>query len=131
MKRRMTIGLTAGVLLIALAAVAFAVSTQKPAPASANRCETYRQALKDAKVEATNTTNGVTVKITGNTPESVKLIQAYWQECGKYHLTGSGCPCDSADCQSGCESGCGTSGSRSSFDRGSRCGNQGGCGGHR
>ncbi|GEM_PF-1254356 len=131
MKRRMTIGLTAGVLLIALAAVAVAVSSQKPTPASANLCETYGQALKDAKVEATNTTNGVTVRITGNTPESVKLIQAYMQECGKYHLMGSGCPCDSADCQSGCESDRRTSGSRSSFDCGSRCGNQGGCGGHR
>jgi hypothetical protein len=131
MKRRMTIVLTAGLLLIALAAVAFAVGTQKPTPASASRCETYRQALKDARVEATNTTDGVTVKITGNTPESVKLLQTYWQECGNYHLMGSGCPCDSAGCQSGCGSGCRTSGSRSSFDCGSRCGNQGGCGGHR
>jgi hypothetical protein len=131
MKRRTTIVLAAGLLLIALAAVAFAVSTQKPTPVSANRCETYRQTLNDAKVEATNTTDGVTIRITGNTPESVKLIQAFWQECGRYHLLGSGCPCDSAGCQSGCGSGCRTSGSRSSFDCGSRCGNQGGCGGHR
>ena len=131
MKRRMTVALTAGVLLVALVAVAFAVSSQKPTPASANRCETYGQALKDAKVEATNTTNGITIRITGNTPESVKLIQAYWQECGTYHLMGSGCPCDSADCQSGRGSGCRTSGSRSSLDCGSRCGNQAGCGGHR
>ena len=131
MKRRTTIALTAGVLLIALAAVAFAVSTQKPAPASSAQCETYRQALKDAKVEATNTADGVTVRITGNTPESVKLIQTFWQECGKYHLLGSGCPCDSAGCHTDCGSGCGTSGSQRSTDCGDKCGVQGTCPGHR
>lgn len=130
MKRRMTVTLTAGVLLVALVAVAVAVSSQRPTPASANRCETYRQALKDAQLEATNTTNGITVRITGNTPKSAKLIQAYWQECGKYHLMGSGCPGDSAGCQSGCGSGYRTSGSRGPVDCGSRCGNQGGCGSH-
>ena len=131
MKRRTTIVLAAGVLLVALAAVAFAVSAQKPTPVSAARCETYRQALNDARVEATNTTNGVTVRITGNTPESVKLIQAYWQECGKYHLPGSQCPCDSTGCHTGRGPGPGTSGSRSSADCGNVCGSQGRCGGHR
>ena len=127
MKRGMTVALTTAVLLMALAAVALAVSTQKPAPASATSCDTYRQALKDAKVEATNTADGVTVRITGNTPESVKLIQDFWQECGKHHLLGSGCPCDS----SGHGPGCGTHGSRSSIDCGSGCGSQGTCPGHR
>jgi len=131
MKRRMTIALTAGVLLIALAAVAFAVSTQKPTPVSAARCETYRQALNDARVEATNTTDGVTIRITGSTPESVKLIQAFWQECGKYHLQGAQCPCDSAGCHTGCGLGSGTSGSQSSADCGDKCGVQGTCPGHR
>jgi hypothetical protein len=130
MKRRTTIALTAGVLLIALAAVAFAVSAQKPAPASSAQCETYRQALEDAKVEATNTADGVTVRITGNTPESVRLIQTFWQECGKYHLLGSGCPCDSTGCHTDCGPGSGASGSHSSADCGDRCGSQGACPGH-
>jgi hypothetical protein len=130
MKRRTTIVLAAGVLVIALAAVAFAVNTQKPTATSAARCKTYGQALANAKVEATSTTDGVTVRITGNTPESVKLIQAFWQECGKSHLLGQPCPCDTADCHTGCGPGSGASGSHSSADCGSRCGDQQGCGGH-
>jgi len=130
MKRRTTIVLAAGVLVIALAAVALAVGTQKSATVSATRCETYGQVLSNAKVEAINTTDGVTVKITGNTPESVELIQAFWQECGKSHLMGQPCPCDSADCHSGCGSCFGTSGSHGSADCGSGCGDQEGCGGH-
>jgi hypothetical protein len=61
----------------------------------------------------------------------VKLIQTFWQECGKYHLLGSGCPCDSADCHTGCGWGSGTSGSHNSADCGHECGSQGRCGGHR
>jgi len=125
--KRMTVALTAAVLLMALAAVALAVSTQKPAPASASSCDTYRQALKDAKIEATNTADGVTVKITANTPESVKLLQSFWQECGRYHLLGTGCPCDST----GCRPGCGASRSQSPTGCGDKCGSQGTCPGHR
>jgi hypothetical protein len=130
MKRRMTVALTAGVLLVALAAVAFAVSSQKPVPTAANRCGTYRQVPNDARIEATNTTDGVVIRITGTTPESVRLIQAYWQECGKYHLLGAQCPGDSAGCHTGCGSSTGTSGSRSSTDCGHECGDQGHCAGH-
>lgn len=129
MKRRTTIVLAAGVLAIALAAFAFAGNTQKPTATSAAPCKTYGQALANAKVEATNTTDGVTVRITANTPESVRLIHAFWQECGKSHLTGQPCPCDSADCHAGgsCHQ---ARGSRGSVDCGSRCGTgtrSGGC----
>jgi len=128
MKRRTTIVLAAGVLVIALAAVALAVGTQKSATVSATRCETYGQVLSNAKVEAINTTDGVTVKITGNTPESVELIQAFWQECGESHLLGQPCPCDSADCHAGgsCHQ---VRGSRGSDDCGSGCETTTRCGG--
>ena len=131
MKRGTKVALTAAVLLMALAAVALAVSTQKPAPASTTSCDTYRQALKDAKIEATYTTDGVTVKITTNTPESVQLLQSFWQECGRYHLLGTGCPCDSANCDTSCGSGCGTTGSQGFPRSGDKCGGQGTCPGHR
>jgi len=128
MKRRTTIALTAGVLVIALAAVALAVNTQKPTATSAVRCKTYGQALAGAKVEATNTTDGVTVRITGDNPESVKLIQAFWQECGESHLLGQPCPCDSADCHAGgpCHQ---DRGSHGSVDGGSGCETGTRCGG--
>jgi len=107
MKHRYTI-LTAGILLAVLAAIALAVGAGKSEPASAAKCNTFSQVLKDAKVEATNTRDGVTIRISGNTRESVKLIQAYWEECGKYHLLCLPCPCDSNGCHD--DAGSGTTG---------------------
>lgn len=93
-----TAWLAAGIALLALAAVGFAVGSRESATEGECRCDTWRQALDDARVEAVNTDAGITVTIAGSSPEAARLIQEYWQECGRYHLAGLPCPCDSAGC---------------------------------
>lgn len=93
MKKAMTVGLVFAVLLGALALVAYATSGKYHSKKESALCSRYYEAMKDVKIEVTNTTEGIIVKVTSNKPEVVKLIQEYWAKktvnpCCK-HIEGS------------------------------------------
>ena len=47
--------------------------------------------MKEAKIEVTNTDNGIIVKVTSDNPKVVKQIQERWAKCTECHATGTPC----------------------------------------
>jgi hypothetical protein len=75
------------VLTVALAFNASAVvgagadKAEKNEKAEKGCCVFHMESMKDAKYEVTNTTDGVTIKITSDKPEVVKQIQESVAKC--------------------------------------------------
>ena len=81
MKKLLTTGLLSGILAVAFA-VAIHAGEKKQCGRSApetQACVNYCKVMcSTAKVEVTNTENGVVVKMTAAKPEDVKKIQECW-----------------------------------------------------
>ena len=77
MCKQLTIGLLCGVLSVAFTLALHAGECdgrKKDIQACVRDCKV----MKDAKIEVTNTDNGVVVKMTATNPEDVKKIQECW-----------------------------------------------------
>lgn len=59
-------------------------------------CDRYRRAMADARTEVVNTAEGVMVRYKGGHPDTVRLLQSYWNEYAEWHAFGSPYPPDSA-----------------------------------
>ncbi len=87
MKKVLASGLILVVLSVALAFTLHAGAEKKCefTKEQSHPYKGYWKAMKDAKIEVTNTDNGVIVKVTSDNPEAVKLIQECWAKCQKGH----------------------------------------------
>ena len=77
MKGKRIIGLTLGLIAVALVATAIAYACGEPG------CPLSQATSKDIKVEVKNVANGVVLTMTADKPEVVKTIQAHFADCGK------------------------------------------------
>lgn len=84
MKKIMTLGLAFAVLFGTFALVAYATGGK-----GHHEEGSYNEAMKDVKVEVTDTAEGVIVKVSSNKPEVVKLIQEHWAKHQEAHKTGN------------------------------------------
>lgn len=99
---RKVIGLAVvSMFVLGVSNIAFAAEAEnKEPPKEGHGCLMHMAANKDVKYEVTNIANGVTITITSDKPDVVKLIQESNAKCHEAHKSGDHknlCPMKSKD----------------------------------